>query len=133
MNGIEDEILKLPRVFPVRFADDIQVSADEPEQLEKVKEVITNFLKPRGLSLNEGKTIISPIEKGFEFLGFTIREYPDKTKLMKSKPKKKGAIILKPTKQAIQSFLRNIKESLKSLKYASAKRVIMKLNPIISG
>jgi RNA-directed DNA polymerase len=89
MNGIEKEILEIPRVFPVRFADDIQVSADGPEQLEKVKEIITKFLKPRGLVLNEGKTIMKPIELGFEFLGFQIREYPDKTKLLKSKPKKK--------------------------------------------
>jgi hypothetical protein len=81
--------LSIPRVFPVRFADDIQVSADGPEQLEKVKEIITKFLKPRGLVLNEGKTIMKPIELGFEFLGFQIREYPDKTKLLKSKPKKK--------------------------------------------
>jgi len=133
MNGIEDEILKIPGVFPIRFADDILIAADGPDELEKVKEIITNFLKPRGLILNEGKTIMKPIELGFDFLGFKIREYPDKTKLSKSKPKKKGALIVKPTKQAIQNFLRNIKENLKNLKYASAKRVIMKLNPIISG
>ena len=53
MNGIEAEILKIKLCTPVRFADDIIVMARTNEQLENTLEQIKNFLKPRGLEINE--------------------------------------------------------------------------------
>lgn len=61
LNGIEEEIMQVKGVFPVRFADDITVYSDTFDKLEKVKEIITEFLKPRGLILNEGKTVMCDI------------------------------------------------------------------------
>lgn len=61
MNGIEKEIMQVKGVFPVRFADDITVLSDNIDKLEKVKEIINESLKPRGLKLNEGKTIMCDI------------------------------------------------------------------------
>lgn len=134
MNGVEEDILKVPHTFPIRFADDIMVFSNEKSNLEKAKEAIINFLKPRGLELNEGKTEIKPIESGVDFLGYNIREYPDKTRIgIKGKPHKLGVILVKPSKNSIINFKLKIRKTLMELKNASAGRLITVLNPIIRG
>merc|ERR1712224_274376 len=51
MNGIEKAIMaKDKTVFPIRFADDIMLFGNTKEAVEKMKEVIIDFLKPRGMA-----------------------------------------------------------------------------------
>lgn len=82
LNGIEEEIMlikdKKSTVYPVRYADDILVMATDPRNLELAKTKIIEFLKPRGLQLNEEKTTIAKVsdKNGIDFLGYNIREYP---------------------------------------------------------
>lgn len=134
MNGVENEIMKVKQTFPIRFADDIMVFSNERSNLEKVIKIINDFLKPRGLEINEAKTEIKPIEIGVDFLGYNIREYPDQTRVgIKGKPHKKGIILIKPSKKRIEGFKLKIKNIIKELKYVSAGRLIVKLNPIIRG
>lgn len=76
MNGVDEIIMREKGTFPVRFADDILVLSNTKEKLEKVKENLIEFLKPRGLTLNEGKTMLKPIEEGANFLGYNVKEYP---------------------------------------------------------
>jgi RNA-directed DNA polymerase len=80
MNGVEDVIMEEKGCFPARFADDILVLSNSKEQLEKVKENLQEFLKPRGLTLNEGKTMLKTIEEGVNFLGYNVKEYPTAAK-----------------------------------------------------
>jgi len=70
MNGIESEIIKIKLCTPVRFADDMIVMARTNEQLNEALELIKKFLEPRGLVLNDNKTVIANIETGFKFLGY---------------------------------------------------------------
>lgn len=126
--------MKVKKTFPIRFADDILVFGETQEQMEKVKDRITAFLTPRGLEINEGKTIIKTIEEGTDFLGYNIREYPDPTRVgKKGKPTKKGILIIKPSKPKIEKFKKTIKSILTKMKNSGAAKVIMKLNPIIRG
>lgn len=61
----------------VRFADDFIVTGDSKELLEKeAKPLIESFLRERGLELSPEKTVITPIEEGFDFLGPTF--WPNK-------------------------------------------------------
>lgn len=134
LNGIEEEIMQIKGVFPVRFADDITVYSDTFDKLEKVKEIITEFLKPRGLILNEGKTVMCDIKSGTDFLGYNIKEYPDATRVgKKGKPNKRGIVLIKPAKKAIERIKYNIREVLRKHKQSSAGTLIIKLNPIIRG
>lgn len=134
MNGVENEILKIKQVFPIRFADDITVFANERIQLEKAMEAIKSFLKPRGLEINEEKSEIAPIQSGVDFLGYNIREYPDKTRVgIKGKPHKRGVVLIKPAKKRIEGFKTKIKNVISENKYVSAGLLIKKLNPIIRG
>jgi len=70
MNGIETQIRKIKFCTPVRFADDIIVLARTNEQLNNALELIKKFLEPRGLAINENKTVIANIETGFKYLGY---------------------------------------------------------------
>jgi len=70
MNGVETEIRKIKFCTPVRFADDIIVLARTNEQLNNALELNKKFLEPRGLIINENKTVIANIETGFKYLGY---------------------------------------------------------------
>jgi RNA-directed DNA polymerase len=80
------------------YADDFIITGESQEILEnKVKPAIKAFLAKRNLTLSEKKTKITPIDEGFDFLGFNIRKY-------------KGKLLIKPSKNGIKSFLSNIRE-----------------------
>jgi len=67
------------QVHLVLYADDFVVTANNVEILENtVKPAIEEFLAERGLQLSTEKTVITNINKGFDFLGFNIRKYKGK-------------------------------------------------------
>ncbi|MGI2909447.1 group II intron reverse transcriptase [Tolypothrix sp. VBCCA 56010] len=76
--------------------------------------------KAKGLELNEEKTQIIHRDKGFNFLGFNIRAY-------------KGKCLIKPHKQKVHTFLKQIRGWLKKHRTAKPEVVIAALNPIIRG
>nr|QWL15192.1 hypothetical protein [Ulva rigida] len=67
----------------VRYADDFIITGKSKRQLERVKKAIIEFLKPRGLKINEEKTSIRHISEGFEFLGWTFKKYTNNKLLCK--------------------------------------------------
>ena len=63
----------------VRYADDFIVTGRSKELVEsKVKPLVTEFFKARGLELSTEKTRITHIEEGFDFLGQNVRKYNGK-------------------------------------------------------
>ena len=130
LDGLEKALNSIPGVFLVRYADDFVIAGDNVQQLEKAKEVVTNFLDARGLSVNDDKTRISNIEQGFDFLGFTFREYPDKSRL---KGRKKGIFLVKPSKKNVLNIVRKISNTVKNYPNAEAGTIIKHLNPILRG
>ena len=62
---------------------------------QKVKPALTAFLHQRGLELSEQKTVITPIQEGFDFLGHTLRKYGDK-------------LLITPAKSKVQSLRQKI-------------------------
>lgn len=64
-----------------RYADDFIVLHKDKEIVEKSQEFLANWLRQIGLNLNEDKTrIVHTLEKvdgksGFDFLGYTIRQF----------------------------------------------------------
>jgi RNA-directed DNA polymerase len=110
------------------------VLARTNEQLNEALEAIKNFLKLRGLEVNENKTVIVNIETGFKYLGYFIREYKDITRQdKKGYGNKKGVVLCKPSKEAIKSIKTKIKAITKKYANAKASTLIMQLNPVIRG
>lgn len=66
----------------VRYADDFIITAGKKQYLHELIVVINDFLKKRGVEINQDKTRIYHINKGFDFLGFNFRKYNTTTKKM---------------------------------------------------
>jgi len=109
------------KVHFIRYADDFVITGSSKELLEtQVKPLVISFLKERGLTLSEEKTVVTHIGEGFDFLGKNIRKY-------------RGKLIIKPTKQGIKNVLDKVRKVLKANRTASQENVIKQLNPILRG
>jgi len=104
----------------VRYADDFAVLCHSEAEAYRVKEKLSLWLGPRGLSFNEGKTSVVHLEEGFDFLGFNVRRY-------------NGKLLIKPSRQAIKRIRERLRNEMISLRGSNAAAVIRKLNPIIRG
>ncbi|NNF96727.1 MAG: group II intron reverse transcriptase/maturase, partial [Halobacteria archaeon] len=110
----------------VRYADDFIVTANNREVLEALIPELEAFLAVRGVSLSKEKTKITPINKGFDFLGQTIRKHPRPN----GKPEK---LQITPSKASFQSIKEKIRAICKSNKGATPDKLINKLNPVLRG
>ncbi len=112
---------KSDKVGIIAYADDFVITGASKDVLEnKVKPAIEVFLKERNLELSQEKTKITKIDDGFDFLGFNIRKY-------------NGKLLIKPAKQNVLGFIRNVREVIKKNKATSAGELISILNPKITG
>ena len=110
-----------PKVNYVRYADDFIVTADKRETLEDVKCMLIEFLRERGLTLSEEKTLITHISEGFDFLGFNVRKY-------------NGTLLIKPSPKSQKRFTGKLHEVvLKKNKTVAQQKLIEELNPILRG
>ena len=109
------------KVNYVRYADDFIITGISKELLEnEVKPLVVGFFKERGLSLSEEKTLITHIDRGFDFLGQNVRKY-------------NGKLLIKPSAKNISTFLSDVRETVKGMKGCKQSYVIHKLNPKIRG
>jgi len=109
----------------IRYADDFVVTAPSKERIVSyVLPKLRVFLKKRGMELNEAKTKIVHRDEGFDFLGFNVRQYYNKTR---------GICLAKPSKKAVKHHLEHIKTMISKNKQMKADELISKLNPIIRG
>jgi RNA-directed DNA polymerase len=125
LDGMEQTVKALgqpkDKIHFVRYADDFVVTGATRELLEqKVKPALTAFLKERGLELSEQKTVITPIQEGFNFLGHTVRKYGDK-------------LLITPAKSKVQTLRQKISLTLKSALGLSQEALLRKLNPLLRG
>ena len=111
-----------PSVNFIRYADDFVITGKSKELLEgEVKPVVAQFLQERGLELSPTKTVITYVEKGFDFLGQNVRRYPN------------GKLLIKPSKKNVKTFLDGIRRTIKAALGSSAADLIEELNPKIRG
>jgi RNA-directed DNA polymerase len=146
LHGMETAITegtkKSGKPMLIRYADDFVIFHAKEEELKKAAERATQWLREMGLHVHPGKTRIThtldPYEGkvGFDFLGFTIRQYHvGKThtgKSVRGKPLGYKTLIT-PSKAAIKRQTRKQKELLRKLTSAPQETVIKTLNPIIGG
>jgi RNA-directed DNA polymerase len=113
---------KFPCVNLLRYADDFIITGRTKELLEgEIKPLVEQFLQKRGLELSPVKTVITHVEKGFDFLGQNVRKYPN------------GKLLIKPSKKNVKTFLGGIRKTIKAALGMSAADVIHELNPKIRG
>jgi RNA-directed DNA polymerase len=104
----------------IRYADDFVITARSRIEIEAIKPIVEKWLAVRELAMHPDKTKIVSINEGFDFLGFSVRHY-------------KGKCLVKPQKEKVLKFLRDIRQWLKSHRQLEAEHVIRHLNPILIG
>jgi len=105
----------------VRYADDFIVVAPTRRIAERgIRQRVEKFLGERGLELNPKKTGVTSLSQGFNFLGFTFREFG-------------GKRLVTPQKEKVQRFLRYTHDILARNKQVTQKQLLVLLNPAIRG
>ena len=110
-------------MYLIRYADDFVVTGMSRDLLEnEVIPMVRDFLAQRGLMLSEEKTVVTPTEEGFDFLGFNIKRHGDK-------------LLTKPSQKSVRRLLDRIREIVKSgrIKGGNGHKLIDCLNPILLG
>src|SRR6202043_2155136 len=104
------------------FTLDFIITGRTKELLEgEIKPLVEQFLQKRGLELSPVKTVITHVEKGFDFLGQNVRKYSN------------GKLLIQPSKKNVKTFLGGIRKTIKAALGMSAADLIHKLNPKIRG
>lgn len=81
---------------------------------ETIKPAINEFLQKRGVRLSEAKTLITHVEKGFDFLGQNVRLYKDKSHKRKESGGK--VLLIKPSRKSINKLKNRISDITKTYK-----------------
>jgi len=123
LDGIEsilDEQYPNMKVHFIRYADDFMVTAPNKEVAEEICELIRIFLTERGLELSESKTLITHINDGFDFLGWSFRKYD-------------GILLIKPSRESIRKVTDKIHKIIHKATAWNQEQLILALNPVIIG
>jgi len=108
------------KVHFIRYADDFLVTAPSKEVAEEICELIRVFLAERGLELSKAKTLITHINVGFDFLGWSFRKYD-------------GTLLIKPSKESIKKITDKIRGIIHKAAAWTQDKLIKALNPVITG
>ena len=118
---LENHYRAKTKVNLIRYADDFIITAKTKEIAEELKLLVQKFLSDRGLELSQEKTMITHIDSGFDFLGWTFRKYT-------------GKLIIKPSKDSIKRIVRTLSTMiLKEGKASTQVDLIRRLNQVIRG
>jgi RNA-directed DNA polymerase len=123
LDGIEKllkERFQKMKVYFIRYSDDFLVITPSKEIANEVCEIIHDFLAIRSLELSPEKTVITHIDDGFDFLGWTFRKY-------------KGKLLIKPSQKSIKSITQKLKTIVSKAKSWTQDELIKTLNPVIRG
>lgn len=117
----------------VFYADDFVIIHESEEIIMKAKILVEEWLKIIGLELKPSKTRVSHtikplngLKPGFDFLGFTIRQYPKRNK-------RTYKLLIKPSRNSVKQHTLLIKHKMREMRGAPQEAVIRDLNPIIRG
>ena len=154
LHGMELEIKRYARTWKgtkneneksislIRYADDFVILHKDLEVILNCKAVIEKWLKEVSLELKPSKTRISHTlyehegKTGFDFLGFTIRQFPVGKHHSGKSPQREilgFKTIIKPSKDKIKAHLKKVSEIIR--KHQSSPQIVLirELNPILKG
>lgn len=137
LNGMENAVKSCgrkirgitPGIKVIRYADDVVITGKNEKILRRCRIKLEEFLKPRGLKLNEMKSQIIHLCKGINFLGFNIRRQAWRAE--KNVPsKQRDVLVIKPDLKGMERLRKKIRDAIGN---KSMKEIILKLNPILRG
>ncbi|MDE5085673.1 MAG: reverse transcriptase domain-containing protein, partial [Trichodesmium sp. St16_bin2-tuft] len=118
----------------IRYADDFVILHKDIKVVLQAKTIIQEWLSQVGLELKPEKTRIAHTLKeyegnkpGFDFLGFTVRQWKVKSTRLGFKT------LIKPSSKSTKTHYRKLAEICDKYKSAPVEALIAKLNPVIRG
>ncbi len=111
----------------VRYADDFVVFCESRADAETVIDILTVWLKERGLTLSPEKTRIVHLSEGFDFLGYTVRHH----KVTNTRTGWK--LLITPSKKAVQEIRDRLRAEWQALRGHNVAEVCTRLNRIVRG
>lgn len=112
----------------IRYADDMVITGRSEEMLQKSKEI--NYLKIRGLQLNEKKTKTTNIKDGFYFLGFNVKRMERRLKF-NGIDEQNTVLVIKPSEKGINKFKDSIRRII--IRTRPFLGIVKEINPVIRG
>jgi len=144
LHGLENHLVSTcppPRKPGIsRYADDFVVLHEDYETLQKLREQAETWLAGMGLRLKTEKTHIRHTlqtldgQAGFDFLGYTIRQFPVgkyHTATFRDKPGFKT--LIKPSRKAQKRHQGRIRDIIRKHRSQAQAALIINLNSIIRG
>ena len=119
-----------------RFADDWLVTCRTRAEAQAVLNFAKQVLEKLGVVLNEDKTRIVHVSRGFEFLGYKIKRGQRPLKLAAHKIKSKtrqGSLYVYPRQKSIAHFKEQIRKRTSRKAPVTMAVLIQQLNPVIRG
>jgi RNA-directed DNA polymerase len=120
----------------IRYADDFVILHDDITVVQGCREIISEWLKDMGLELKSSKTRLAHTlrrheqeEPGFDFLGFTVRQFA----VGKYHSKHGFKTIITPSKKKQKVHYDQIANVIETHKAAPQAALISQINPIIRG
>jgi RNA-directed DNA polymerase len=112
----------------VRYADDLAVLCPTREKAIEAQEILSAWLRMRGLRLADEKTHIRHLHDGFNFLAFNIRHYP-----APHSSRSGYKLLIKPSPDAINDVKRKLKGIWRKHVGSPTVALINEINPLIRG
>jgi RNA-directed DNA polymerase len=148
LHGMEERIKQYAVIFPgnrknnrsglslIRYADDFVILHENITVVQRCKEIISEWLQGIGLELKPSKTRLAHTlnqceqeRPGFDFLGYTIQQFP----VGKYHSKQGFKTIITPSKKKQKVHYDQIANGIEAHKAAPQAALISHLNPIIRG
>lgn len=133
-------VSKRDRLTVIRYADDFVILCQDLTTLQAAITVAQTWLGQMGLEIKASKTRLThtlyPHEGnlGFDFLGFTIRQYAvgqHRTRTYRAQPGFKT--LIQPSQTALKRHHHKIRTQIRQHRGAPQRALITTLNPIIRG
>jgi RNA-directed DNA polymerase len=119
-----------------RYADDWLVTCSSRAEAQSVLAFATKLLEKLGVELNEDKTRIVHVRKGFEFLGYKIKRGSRPLGLPAHKIKSgtvQGSLYAYPRQKSIDHFKEQIRKRTSRKAPVTTGQLIAEINPVIRG
>jgi RNA-directed DNA polymerase len=111
----------------VRYADDFVVFCRNQEEAVQAQRKLEVWFQDRGLAFSSEKTRITNLDEGFDFLGFSVRQY-------KVSDSKSGyRLLIRPSQDSVLAIKRKLKQAFRERRGFRVDAVIGTVNPIIRG
>ena len=139
LHGLETVIMaafpKRHRPAIIRFADDFVILCEDVSILQASRNLAEKWFAETGLTLKPNKTFITHTlyvyegRTGFDFLGFTVRQFV----VGKHHSKRGYKVVIKPSVKAQRRHLEQMEELIRTHRGSNQTALIAALNPRIRG